>query len=129
MNLTDLEYECTDSISSLHVIEHFGLGRYGDPIDVDGHIKGLDGIYKMLKYNGKFYFSTPIGPQRIEFNAHRVFSIKYLMEYFSKYYNLEAFHYVDDYGELHLNVNLDQTAYKTNLNCAYGCGIFELIKK
>lgn len=25
----------TDSLSSLHVVEHFGLGRYGDPIDIN----------------------------------------------------------------------------------------------
>jgi hypothetical protein len=129
MNLTEYQYECTDSISSLHVIEHFGLGRYGDPIDSEGHIKGLDGIYKMLKKGGIFYFSTPIGPQRIEFNAHRVFSINYLMKYFSKYYILKAFHYVDDNGDLHFDVKLDQNAYHTNFNCQYGCGIFELIKK
>ena len=30
-----------DSISSLHAIEHFGLGRYGDKIDVQGDKKAL----------------------------------------------------------------------------------------
>ena len=30
-----------DYITCLHAIEHFGLGRYGDPIDPDGHIKGI----------------------------------------------------------------------------------------
>ncbi len=67
-----------DSVSSLHVIEHLGLGRYGDKIDCNGHLKGLNNIYRMLKKEGKFYFSVPIGEQRIEFNAHRVFSVKYL---------------------------------------------------
>ena len=32
----------TDSLSCLHTIEHFGLGRYGDPIDPQGHLKGLE---------------------------------------------------------------------------------------
>jgi hypothetical protein len=32
------------SVSSLHSIEHFGLGRYGDPIDPDGHMHGLINI-------------------------------------------------------------------------------------
>ena len=70
----------TDSISALHSIEHFGLGRYGDPIDYYGHEKGISNIYKILKPGGKFYFSSPIGKQRIEFNAHRVFSIEYLLK-------------------------------------------------
>ena len=65
-----------DSISDLHSIEHFGLGRYGDDIDYNGYLKAIENIYSMLKRNGKFYFSVPIGSQRIEFNAHRVFGIK-----------------------------------------------------
>src|SRR5437868_1552752 len=80
MNIPASLYNYTDSLSSLNVIEHFGLGRYGDPIDVDGHLKGLENMYKVLKPGGKFYFSTPIGPQRIEFNAHRVFDVTYLLK-------------------------------------------------
>ena len=38
----------SDSISCLHAIEHFGLGRYGDPVDVLGHVKALDNIRKAL---------------------------------------------------------------------------------
>lgn len=41
--------ESTDSMSCLHTIEHFGLGRYNDPIDADGHIKGLNNMYTLLK--------------------------------------------------------------------------------
>ena len=33
-----------DSISALHSIEHFGLGRYGDPIDINGHEKAINNI-------------------------------------------------------------------------------------
>ena len=39
--------ECCDSISSLHAIEHFGLGRYGDPIDYNGHLKAISKITKI----------------------------------------------------------------------------------
>jgi len=28
-----------ESIVLLHALEHFGLGRYGDPIDPEGHLK------------------------------------------------------------------------------------------
>lgn len=64
-----------DSLSCLHALEHFGLGRYGEPINRDGHRSGLNNLYRILKPGGKFYFSVPIGPQRTEFNAHRVFSV------------------------------------------------------
>ena len=62
-----------DSISCLHAIEHFGLGRYGDPIDPKGYERGIANMSHLLKHSGKFYLSTPIGVERVEFNAHRVF--------------------------------------------------------
>ena len=128
MNLSDDMVDYSDSISALHSIEHFGLGRYGDPIDYYGHIKGLNNIYKMLKSDGKFYFSVPIGPQRIEFNAQRVFSLNYLLNIFKNKFRIDSFSYVDDKGELIEGCQLTQNRIDTNYNCTYGCGIFELTK-
>lgn len=62
-----------DSLSCLHAIEHFGLGRYGDPIDPIGHERGIANMTLLLKPGGTFYLSTPIGLERVEFNSHRVF--------------------------------------------------------
>lgn len=62
-----------DSLSCLHALEHFGLGRYGDPIDALGHAKGIANMAALLKPGGAFYLSTPIGRERVEFNANRVF--------------------------------------------------------
>ncbi len=122
-------HDYTDSLSSLNVIEHFGLGRYGDPIDVNGHLKGLENMKKVLKKGGKFYFSTPIGPQRIEFNAHRVFSLEYLLKLFKPDYTIDFFSYVDDGGDLHENVELTTENINNNFSCYFGFGIFEMTKK
>lgn len=119
----------TDSISSLHAIEHFGLGRYNDAIDYWGYLKALQNITKILKPGGRFYFSTPIGKQRIEFNAHRVFDVQYLIDIFKENYTLVSFSYVNDEGDLFENIDLNEDKIKRNLGCTYGCGIFELIKK
>lgn len=121
--------ESTESLSCLHTIEHFGLGRYGDPINCDGHILGFNNLLNMLKPNGKLYFSTPIGSQRIEFNAHRIFSIEYLIhKLFKEKVEITKFSYVDDNGDLHTNVELNSDNINSNCNCKYGCGIFELKK-
>ncbi len=122
-------YNYSDSVSSLHTIEHFGLGRYGDPIDAGGYLKGLENIYKILKANGTFYFSVPIGPQRVEFNAHRIFSLEYLLNYLSDKYILKSFSYVDDKGDLQRDIQLDDKKIKSNCDCMQGCGIFTLEKK
>lgn len=117
-----------DSLSCLSALEHFGLGRYGDPVNYDGYILGLDNLWNILKKNGKFYFSVPIGPQRIEFNAHRVFSISYLLECFSGKYHIDQFSYVDDQGDLHENTPITDSGIENNFGCVFGCGIFEMTK-
>ena len=61
-----------ESVSSLHSIEHFGLGRYGDPIDPLGHEKGLKNISDCVASGGKLYVSFPIGEAVVEFNAQRI---------------------------------------------------------
>jgi SAM-dependent methyltransferase len=118
-----------DSVSCLSVLEHFGLGRYNDPICYDGYLVGFDNIKKILKKNGKFYFSIPMGEQRIEFNAHRVFSLKYLYELISNDYNMDAFSYIDDKNQFFPDITLDKQLIANNCNCRFGNAIFELTKK
>jgi SAM-dependent methyltransferase len=117
-----------DSISSLHAIEHFGLGRYGDPIDYFGYRKAIENITKILQPGGKFYFSVPIGKQRIEFNAHRVFSVSYLLDLFRDKFVINSFSFVNDKGDLFENVELSPQEVNRNFNCHWGCGIFEMTK-
>jgi hypothetical protein len=117
-----------DSISSLHAVEHFGLGRYGDELDYEGHLKGFRLISQLVAPGGTFYFSVPIGPQRIEFNAHRVFSLPYLRRMWEKDFWLERFSYIDDAGMVHENVPCDSPDADRSYGCNYGLGIFELAK-
>lgn len=74
MNPSEIFSEYCDSLSCLHALEHFGLGRYGDPIDPNGYKKGLANMTKIIRPGGLFYLSVPIGKERVEFNAHRIFS-------------------------------------------------------
>lgn len=120
--------ESTDSLSCLHALEHFGLGRYGDPIRWDGHVVGLSNLHRILKRNGTLHLSVPIGKQRIEFNAHRVFSLSYLLGLFDGLFKLREFSYVDDAGDLHENVALEEGLIQSSMRCHYGCGIFRLVK-
>jgi hypothetical protein len=129
MELPEDLVDACDSISSLHAIEHFGLGRYGDPIDYFGYKKAIENITRILKEGGTFYFSVPIGPQRIEFNAHRVFSLSYLLELLSDSFEIRSFSFVDDQGNLHRDQALTQEGVANSFGCNYGCGIFQLKKK
>lgn len=120
---------CTDSASCLHALEHVGLGRYGDPIDPDGHLKGFASLTALVKPGGMLYLSVPIGPQRIEFNAHRVFGVDYLRALVAPSFEVVAFSYVDDAGDLHENVPLTEEQARSSYGCRYGCGIFELRRR
>jgi hypothetical protein len=118
--------ECCDSLSCLHALEHFGLGRYGDPVDPDGWKRGWENLCRMVEPDGMFYFSTPIGPQRIEFDAHRVFSVPFLRDLVTKEFTIEEFCYVDDAGELHGPVDVFGDEAQHSFGCKLGCGIFAL---
>jgi hypothetical protein len=122
--------ESSDSISSLHALEHFGLGRYGDRVDYEGHVKGFANIVSMLVPGGLFYMSVPIScDQRIEFDAQRVFALPYLKcKLFSGSVHVEEFSYVDDAGDLHRAVDLEGEAADRSFDLRYGCGIFTLRK-
>lgn len=121
--------KCCDSLSCLHALEHFGMGRYGDPIDYDGYVKGIENLTKILKPQGVLYLSVPIGEECINFNAHRVFSIKRVLNLTNNDFILRKFSYVDDEGDLHPDVALSNEDKENSFNCNYGCGIFELVKK
>jgi hypothetical protein len=96
---------------------------------LDGHIKGLENLGQMLQPAGILYLAVPIGDEKIEFNAHRVFNVTTVLDLVMKDFELEGFSYVGDDGSFHENVDLaEQTTYR-NFGCHYGCGIFELKKK
>ncbi len=107
---------CTDSLSCLHTIEHFGLGRYGDPLDPLGHLKGLAQLKRMAKPGGMFYLSAPIGPERVEFNAHRVFSPQSMIQWFEKGWRIEKCGVIDDSNRIMEDGGADLLAsFKGNL--------------
>ncbi len=121
--LPDAWVECADSLSCLHTIEHFGLGRYGDSIDPQGHLKGLEQLKRMVKPGGRLYLSTPIGPQRVEFNAHRIFAAQTVVDWFREGWEIERFAYLDDSENTHEDVDLKTADIANHFGCQAGLGI------
>lgn len=78
------------SVSSLHSIEHFGLGRYNDPLDVDGHLKGIKNLSETVELGGVMYVSFPIGRPQIEFNSQRIMDPLWAVETLTDF-SLEEF--------------------------------------
>lgn len=91
MSLPEDMVACCDSLSCLHALEHFGLGRYNDPLNPEGYRDGLENMAKLLKTGGLMYLSVPIGIERVEFNANRVFDPRKLLV-LAKTSSLELMH-------------------------------------
>ncbi len=73
-NLSAFPDDSLESLSALCSLEHFGLGRYGDPIDPAACFSVFRAIRRVLKPGGHAYISLPVGPaQCIAFNGGRVF--------------------------------------------------------
>jgi len=123
-NICDLPLESNsvNSLSSLSVIEHIGLGRYGDSIDPEGHIKALNEFRRVLSPNGHLYISVPIGRERLEFNAHRVFSPQRIPEILSEL-ELVEFSAINDDGFLFKDVK--PADYQ---NAYYSTGLYHFVK-
>lgn len=118
--------EYADSVSCLHALEHFGLGRYGDPLDFSGWVKGLAALSKLLKNGGFLYLSVPVGSPCIEFNAQRIFSPSEIVDVARNHgLSLEEFSYVDDDGEFRQNGSMN-AAEKLDYGC--GCYVFRKLE-
>jgi SAM-dependent methyltransferase len=74
------------SVSSICVIEHIGLGRYGDPIDPHGTEKAAAELKRIVAPGGDLYISVPIEKQnRIYFDANRAFTEEYVLQLFAPF--------------------------------------------
>lgn len=120
-SITDLPFsnQSVHSLSSMHVLEHIGLGRYGDPIDPNGSAKAAVELARVVAPMGKLYLTAPVGRSRVCFNAHRIFDPNELVAMFEGL-SLISFSWVDDSGILHENTNLNGA-----VNAEYACGFFE----
>lgn len=113
-----------DSLSCLHALEHFGLGRYGDPLDALGYTRGLKNMAQILKEGGTFYLSVPVGIPRVEFNAHRVFDPKDLSAEANKLnLKLKNFIWIDQENVMHESEDI-KTDMDYLLMQDYSLGIF-----
>ena len=74
------------SVSSICVVEHIGLGRYGDPLDPFGSEKAIEELKRIVQPGGDLYITAPIDDEnRTYFNAHRAFEESYLLELFEPF--------------------------------------------
>ncbi len=113
------------SISSLHVVEHIGLGRYGDELDPKGSVKAMKELARVVALGGSLYVGLPVGRPRVCFNAHRVHFPNDVVNILEREgLTLNLFSAVDDRGRFYPDV---QTADFSNEE--YACGMYHFVRK
>lgn len=114
------------SISCMHVIEHIGLGRYGDPLDATGDLKAASELARVVARNGDLLVVVPVGSPAIKFNAHRIYSYAQVVEMFSGLELREFALIPDDMPdpELIRNAPAERVEQQT-----YACGCFWFEKR
>ena len=124
-SILDLPFDSgsVTSLSCLHVIEHIGLGRYGDAVDPEGYMKAAAELTRVLAPNGRLLIGTPVGDERLCFDAHRVFDPETVVAAFDGVH-LAEFHLVPDNGA---GVVRNATFAEAR-KCRYGCGLFVFTK-
>ena len=111
------------SLSSLHVGEHFGLGRYGDSIDPNACFDFMKGLQRVLASGGRLYYSVPIGEERLKFNSLRCFSPHTVLDTFDQL-SLVSFAAVNDAGDFVADARPEDFT-----RARYSCGLFEFTKR
>ena len=70
---THLTDKSVDVVTIISTLEHVGLGRYGDPLDVDGDIRTMREVWRILKPGGHAILTIPYGYPTVVYNLHRVY--------------------------------------------------------
>ena len=123
--LSQIDDDSIQSMSALCSLKHFGLGRYGDSIDPEACFKCFKNIQKKMKRGGDLYISVPIGKERVEFNAHRVFYADTIVREFSKMRLIEF----SCAAEGKIEQNIDIHKYDDDKhNGEYRYGLFHFVK-
>jgi len=124
-NLMALHFETGSvfSISCMHTIEHIGLGRYGDDIDPSGDLKAIKELCRVCAPKGHLIVAVPVGKERIEFNAHRIYNALKFSKYFDGF-TLKEFSLISDNGAFIRNADISDADHQR-----YGCGCFWFVKE
>lgn len=117
--LNNFEDDSITSLSALCSLEHFGLGRFGDPIDPEACFKCFEQIQKKMKKGGRLYIAVPVGNARVEFNAHRIFCANSIVE------SMNTLHLVEFSVICNKKIEYNADIHKyDNCNDTYVVGLF-----
>jgi len=122
-DLLNLRFEdgSISSLSCMHVIEHIGLGRYGDPINPHGDREAAKELIRVLAPGGHLIIVVPLAERaRIRFNGHRIYDLSRVRSMF-KGLDLKEFTFLNEKRNnkftRHASINDIEGSH-------YGCGCF-----
>lgn len=115
-----------DSVSCMHVVEHIGLGRYGDQLDANGDLRALANLRRMLAPGGRLLFVVPVGRPMVCFNAHRIYPARWIANWFADDFDLREFYLIPPHAS---QAPIAQADLAEADRMHYACGCFELVRR
>lgn len=130
VDITKLPFpdQSIESLSCMHVVEHIGLGRYGDPLNPIGDRLAMAELKRVLAPGGRLYFVVPLGQPKTAFHGHRIYSFSQISNAF-KGLALEQFAFIYENGVDGLDGLVEKPSMKDIEKEKFGCGCFLFMNK
>jgi len=122
-DLLNLRFENSsiNSLSCMHVIEHVGLGRYGEPINAHGDREAAKELMRVLAPGGHLIIVVPLAERaHVRFNGHRIYDYRRVTELF-RGLDIIEFSFLNERKNNTFTRNAEA---KDIVGSRYGCGCF-----
>ncbi len=115
-----------DLIINCSAIEHVGLGRYGDGLDLDGDLKTMKVLRRLLKPSGTMLLTIPIGRDATFKRRHRVYGSERLRRLLGEFVIEATEYWAKDGRNCWVLVDEQEALHRQAREWVYGLGCFVL---
>lgn len=125
-NELELEPASFDQILNCSSIEHVGLaGRFGAPDDLDGDLRAMEKMARILKPDGNMILTAPVGIDGVYAPLHRVYGEERLPRLLEHWRIVEELYWAKPAaGERYEPVPREQALAETGSASYYALGLF-----
>lgn len=115
-----------DLIINCSTIEHIGLGRYGDKLNLNGDIEAMKLLRNLLKPGGIMLLTIPVGKDAVYRQLHRVYGPERLPRLLEGYVVEDKEYWIKDSQNRWIMVDEKMALNWRSRPSVYGLGCFTL---
>lgn len=124
-NELELEPDSFDQILNCSSVEHVGLaGRYGSPDEVDGDLRAMEKMARILKPDGDMVLTIPVGRDALHAPNHRIYGDERLPQLLEHWEIREESYWAKPRSQRFEPVPREQALAETGSASYYALGLF-----